>query len=103
MPATSEADVRQALQEVLDPELPISVVDLGLVRGITVTGSVVRVLLTYTTLGCPCTEILQESIEERLLRLDGVLRVEIEETFDSWTRADISPRGIRQLRVVGLT
>jgi metal-sulfur cluster biosynthetic enzyme len=99
----TQAEVLGALSEVLDPELPVSVTDLGLIRGVEVHGSTVRVRITYTTLGCPCTELIQEDVEERLLRLDGVERVEVEETFDAWTRQDVSPRGLLALRRVGLT
>ena len=99
----TDADVLRALGDVLDPELPVSIFDLGLVRGIEVRGSTVLVRLTYTTLGCPCTELIQEDVEQRLLQLDGIEHVMVEETFDPWTRQDISPRGLRALRVVGLT
>lgn len=102
-PAVTEAEVLGALSEVLDPELPISLTDLGLIRGVDVHGSTVRVGITYTTLGCPCTDLIQEDVEERLLRLDGIERVEIEETFAAWTRNDISARGLRALQLVGLT
>lgn len=101
--AVAEEDVRRALEDVLDPELPVSVVDMGLIRGVEVAGSTVRVRLTYTTLGCPCTEILHDDIRRRLLAEGGVERVEIEETFDPWSRRDISPRGLARLRRVGLT
>jgi metal-sulfur cluster biosynthetic enzyme len=66
-------DVRAALAEVEDPELPVSIVDLGLVRSIVVEGSSVRVGITFTSLACPCTELLREDVEARLRRLDGPL------------------------------
>ena len=45
--------MRAALAEVLDPEYPVSVVDLGLVRGVEVRGARVRVDIAYCSLGCP--------------------------------------------------
>jgi len=46
-------DVRAALAEVTDPELPVSIVDLGLVRSIAVHGATVRVGITFTSIACP--------------------------------------------------
>lgn len=99
----TEDDISRALEEVLDPEFPVSVVDMGLIRGVEVGGSTVSVKLTYTTLGCPCTEVIQEDIEKRLLALPGIERVEIEEVYEPWSRDDISTKGLQILRTVGLT
>ena len=46
-------EVRDALREVLDPEYPISLVDLGLIRGVEVEGGRAEIKLTYTCMGCP--------------------------------------------------
>lgn len=99
----TEALVRAALAEVLDPEYPVSVVDLGLVRGVEIDGSAVRVDLVYCSLGCPCIELIQDDIRERLRRLDGVEHVEIREVFDHWSRRDISTRGLEILSASGVT
>lgn len=94
--------VLEALDGVLDPEFPISVVDMGLIRGVEIEDSVVSVRLTYTSMGCPCTEIIQEDIEECLLGLDGVSEVKIEETYEPWNRSDISHKGLGKLRTLGI-
>ena len=94
--------IRAALTEVLDPEYPVSVVDLGLVRGIEVNGTSVRVEVVYCSLGCPCIQLIERDIEERLLRLDGVEHVEVVEVFDDWSRRDISSSGLKLLRQVGV-
>jgi metal-sulfur cluster biosynthetic enzyme len=94
--------VYEALRGVLDPEYPVSVVDLGLVRGVHVEGPVVRVRLTLTSLGCPCVEILHEDIRRAILNLEGVEQVMVEQVFEPWSRADISPEGLRRLREVGV-
>ena len=93
---------REALREVLDPEYPVSIVDLGLIRGIHVEGSTLRVRMTYTSMGCPCVEMIQDDIRERLLRLPGVERVEIEVVWEPWTREHISAEGRQRLRGVGV-
>lgn len=94
--------VWEALKEVLDPEYPVSVVDLGLVRAVEVDGATVRVQIAFTSLGCPCTEIIGEDIRRRLLQLEGVEQVEVEEVFEPWDGSFISPEGRRRLREVGV-
>ena len=95
-------EVREALTEVLDPEYPISLVDLGLIRGVEVDGSTARIKLTYTCMGCPATDMIQDDIRERLLRMEGIEEVEIEEIWDSWSRKNISKKGLIQLQKVGV-
>ena len=98
----TEERVRSALTEVLDPEYPVSVVDLGLVRGVEVRDSTVRVDVSYCSLGCPCIELIEDDIRERLLQLDGVEQVEVREVFEQWTRRDISARGLALLHASGV-
>jgi len=102
MPDLDKAVIRAALQEILDPEYPVSIVDLGLIRGVEVSGAMVRVRMTYTSMGCPCMEMIQDDIRERLRALPGVERVEIEVVWEPWTRQHISQDGLNQLRGVGV-
>ncbi len=98
----TEDEVRDALREVLDPEYPISLVDLGLIRGIEVSGSRVEIKLTYTCMGCPAMDMIQDDVRERLLEMDGIDEVEIEVVWPTWSREDITPLGRRQLKDVGV-
>ena len=98
----SAGDVREALGEVMDPEYPISLVDLGLIRGIEVDGSTARIKLTYTCMGCPAVDMIQDDIRDRLLQMEGIDEVDIEVVWDSWSRKDISEDGMIQLRRVGV-
>jgi metal-sulfur cluster biosynthetic enzyme len=95
-------DVRVALAEVTDPELPVGIVDLGLVRSIAVDGDRVTVGLTFTSIACPCTDLLREDVEARLRRLDGVAHVEVEELFEPWSRDDMTEDGRLALRALGV-
>lgn len=97
-----KTELRRALTEVADPEFPISVVDMGLIRFLDMDGSTAKVGLTFCSLGCPCVEMIRDDIEERLIRVEGVEAVEIEEVFEPWTRKDISQRGLERLRRVGV-
>jgi metal-sulfur cluster biosynthetic enzyme len=60
----------QALREVADPELPISLVDLGLICDVRLHDGTVEVDLTFTASACPCMEFILDDIRDRLLRLD---------------------------------
>jgi metal-sulfur cluster biosynthetic enzyme len=92
----------RALKDVLDPEYPISVVDLGLIRGAELAGTTAKIQLTYTCMGCPAMEMIQDDIRERLLQLEQVEQVEIEVVWDGWSRKDISREGLIRLREVGV-
>ena len=98
----TEGEVRDALREVLDPEYPISLVDLGLIRGIEVEGRKAEIKLTYTCMGCPAMEMIQDDVKDRILEMDGIDEVDIEVVWETWSRKDITPLGKRQLREVGV-
>jgi len=91
------------LREVLDPEIPISLVDLGLIYGVEVTGGRAMIRITYTATACPCMEFIREDIRERLLREPWLEAVEIQEVWDPpWTRDRITPEGRAALRHLGV-
>ena len=54
----------EALRDVSDPELPLSLVDMGLVYGVWLEDGVAYVKLTYTSMGCPCAEFIVEDVRE---------------------------------------
>ncbi len=103
MTVVAADDVRAALAEVQDPELPVGIVDLGLVRSVAVDGATVTVGITFTSLACPCTDVLREDVQARLRRLDGVAHVEVEEVFEAWSRDDLTEEGRLALLALGVT
>lgn len=100
--ARTGEEVRDALREVFDPEYPISLVDLGLIRGIEVEGSKASIKLTYTCMGCPAMDMIQDDVRERLLEMEGIDEVDIEVVWPTWSRKDITPLGKKQLKGVGV-
>jgi metal-sulfur cluster biosynthetic enzyme len=85
-------DLWRALREVADPELPVSLVDLGLVRSIRRRGADVEVDLTYTATACPCMAFIRSDVEDRLLR-DPVLHASNPRVWDvPWTVGLMTPR-----------
>ena len=99
---TTEGQVRAALTEVCDPELPVSVVDLGLIRGVEVEGSTVTVRMTFTSIACPCTDLLKEDVGAAVRALDGVDEACVEEVFEPWSRADMTDEGRLLLRALAV-
>jgi metal-sulfur cluster biosynthetic enzyme len=80
------------LRSVIDPELGVSIVDLGLVYACGMEGSVATVLLTTTTPACPIGSYLEQAIRWALCDLPGVTDVEVELTHEPpWTTARMSP------------
>lgn len=76
-----------ALREVRDPELPVSLVDLGLIYDVRRAGGRVEVDMTFTATGCPCMGFMKMDVEERLLREPGVAAVVIREVWSPpWRR-----------------
>jgi metal-sulfur cluster biosynthetic enzyme len=100
--SVTDASVRAALAEVCDPELPVSVVDLGLVRGVDIAGDQVIVRMTFTSIACPCTEVLKEDVAARVGALDGVASVRVEEVFERWSREDMTDEGRLILRTLAV-
>jgi metal-sulfur cluster biosynthetic enzyme len=67
-----------ALKNVVDPELGINIVDLGLVYGIDLQGSAVHITYTLTTMGCPIGPLIEAEMKQFLSGVDGVDQIEAE-------------------------
>ena len=95
----TDADIRDALRQVVDPELGINVVDLGLVYRIDVEETRVRVAMTTTSPACPLTEYLRELADSAIReRVPGITDVAIEfESDPPWDPEMMSDEARRQL------
>jgi metal-sulfur cluster biosynthetic enzyme len=94
-----------ALQDVEDPEIPVSVVDMGLIVSIefVAESKTARLRITYTAMGCPAMEMIQDDIRARLLREDGVEQVDIEVVWDPvWTARRLSKAARTSMHDMGL-
>jgi metal-sulfur cluster biosynthetic enzyme len=102
--ARLEARVWSALAEIDDPEMPINLVDLGVVYGVEVGESTVRLRLTFTAMGCPATEMIMGDIRTRLLAEPGIDEVLIEVVWDPpWSSSRLTTDGRDTLRAWGLS
>ncbi|MGY8799446.1 MAG: metal-sulfur cluster assembly factor [Longimicrobiales bacterium] len=102
-PADPLAATWDALNEVLDPEIPISLVELGLIYGVDLEAGVARITITFTATACPCMEFIREDIMDRLEVEAWIDAVEIEEVWSpSWTNQMITEEGRRKLKSYGV-
>jgi metal-sulfur cluster biosynthetic enzyme len=99
---TTEA-MREALKAVLDPEIGINIVDLGLLYGVEKDGDgKVSIEMTLTTMGCPLTELLHQQCTLVLTRLPGVEDVEVNFVFSPpWSTDMISDDARLELQAMG--
>jgi metal-sulfur cluster biosynthetic enzyme len=94
----TDADVREALREVIDPELGINIVDLGLVYGIEAAGGDVRITMTMTTPACPLRDYLQDLVESAVTRRFADARVTVDIVTDPpWSEDRMTEAARRQL------
>jgi metal-sulfur cluster biosynthetic enzyme len=91
-------DVYAALRRVIDPEVGLNIVDLGLVYGVDIHAGNVRVEMTLTTEGCPMSVSLPRAVERAVALVPGVAEVEVALTYQPpWTPERISPEGRKAL------
>jgi ring-1,2-phenylacetyl-CoA epoxidase subunit PaaD len=93
----AEAQVWEALEEIPDPEIPaVSLVDLGVIRSVDVSGGQVHIEFTPTFLGCPALEFMKRAIEEKVPGAEVTVV-----TDDSWSTDKITAAGREKLRAAG--
>ena len=100
----TEDALRTALKAVLDPEIGINIVDLGLVYGVETVPEeeTAKVTMTLTSMGCPLTELLHQQCTLVLTCLPGVNNVEVDFTFTPpWSTEMISEEARTELQAMG--
>ncbi|WP_049970678.1 1,2-phenylacetyl-CoA epoxidase subunit PaaD [Haladaptatus cibarius] len=110
LPATGEGAtglekrVWDALYDIEDPEMPISIVDLGLIYGVQMEGDSATVIMTLTYTGCPARKMLTEEIEEAVADVDGVEDADLELVWNPpWSIEMVTEQGKNDLRDFGLS
>ncbi|MCL4386364.1 MAG: metal-sulfur cluster assembly factor [Actinobacteria bacterium] len=88
----TEDDILKALSEVYDPEIPINIVDLGLIYKVDINdNNDVNVDMTFTTMGCPMHMYIKEQARERIERIQGIGKVNVNLVWEpKWTPERIS-------------
>ena len=89
------------LKKVDDPELHLNIVDLGLIYGVETKDGVIDVLMTLTFPGCPLGAVINKEINEKLLSIRGVKKVNLKVTFDPpWDFSKVSEEAKEQLGII---
>ena len=97
-PSVTKERVLEALKKVQDPEIPVSVVDLGLIYDVQVNDGNVHVKMTLTAPGCPMARYIARQAEWAVTELEGVDDVVMELVWDPpWSPDRISPEGRKAL------
>lgn len=103
MSIASEEDVIEAMKDVVDPELGINVVDLGLVYGVTVdNANVATVDMTLTSAACPLTDVIEDQTRSALTNVVDDFRINWV-WMPPWGPDKITDDGREQLRALGFT
>jgi len=101
MPVTEE-QVWEALRDCYDPEIPLNIVDLGLIYEVKVEGEAVHVKMTLTAQGCPAHGDIADSVRSRVKMLADVKDASVEVVWDPpWDPSRMSEEGKRRLGLSG--
>ena len=93
--------VMEALRECYDPEIPVNVVDLGLIYNVSIDKGTVHVKYTLTAKGCPAHELLSQQMKAAVQGVPGVTSAEVEVVWDPpWTPDKMSGEGKRRLQAI---
>lgn len=97
-------DLEEAMRDVVDPELGINVVDLGLVYGLKVEESIAKIDMTLTSPACPLTDVIEDQARNALVRSGLVEDLQINWVWmPPWGPDKITEDGREQLRALGFT
>jgi len=100
----TEDDVREALTEVRDPEIPVNIVDLGLVYDIEIDGDEVHIDMTLTTMGCPIADQFLRQTKLAAESVDGIQEADVELVWDPpWSPEKATEDGKTQLQSLGVS
>ena len=95
----SVGKVMNALRNCYDPEIPVNIVDLGLIYNIAIDSDNVKVRMTLTTMGCPAHAYLMHQVQTEIEKLPGVKKAEVDIVWDPpWTPDKMSPEAKARLQ-----
>ena len=103
MSNVNEDQVRDSLKQCMDPEVPLSIVDMGLIYGIDVTeNNDVNIKMTMTTKGCPLHETMVDDVKRYAKKVTGVNNVDVEIVWDPpWTMDKMSDEAKAKMKTMG--
>ena len=98
-----KAEILEALKVVRDPEIPLNVVDLGLIYNVEVNDAgEVEIEMTLTSMGCPVQDMIEADAELACMKVEGVTKVNVEFVWSPpWSPDKMSDDGKKQMRMFG--
>jgi metal-sulfur cluster biosynthetic enzyme len=97
----TKEQVYEALHECYDPEIPVNIVDLGLVYGVEVTDDKVAVTMTLTAPGCGMGTMIAEDAKQKIMAIDGVGDATVDLVWDPpWNPSMIAEEAKQRLGIV---
>jgi metal-sulfur cluster biosynthetic enzyme len=92
-----------AIKTIKDPELPINIYDLGLIRNVDIEGGNIHISMTLTTPNCPVADLMPTQVFEAVSMVDGATSVKVELVWEpAWSVADLSKRGKSVLELMDI-
>ena len=103
MESVSEEQIRNSLKQCMDPEVPLSIVDMGLIYGINVSeNNDVKIKMTMTTKGCPLHDTMVDDVTRYTKKVPGVNNVQVDIVWDPpWTKDKISDGAKAMMQKMG--
>ena len=99
-PMITEEEIYEVLRECYDPEIPVNIVDLGLVYGVSIEDGAVNVQMTLTAPGCTMGSMIATEIEDKLLGLPDCERANVEIVWEPpWTPHRMSAAARKELGI----
>lgn len=100
--AITENVVFEALKECYDPEIPVNLVDLGLIYDVKIIDDWVGVKMTLTTPGCGMSGMISQNVRNRILKVPGVKEADVRIVWDpAWSPARMSAEAKKKLGMQG--
>lgn len=98
-----KADILESLKVVRDPEIPVNVVDLGLIYNVEILDDgEVHIDMTLTSMGCPVQDMIQADAELATMKVEGVKKVTVEFVWSPpWSTDKMTDDGKKQMRMFG--
>jgi FeS assembly SUF system protein len=98
-----QENIITAIKTITDPELPINIYDLGLIRKIEIENGTVQIDMTLTTPNCPVADLMPTQVFDEVSKVDGVASVRVALVWEPpWTVADLSKRGKSVLELMDI-
>lgn len=98
-------EILEALKVVRDPEIPVNVVDLGLVYNVDIDDDgAVSIEMTLTSMGCPVQDMIQADAELAVMKVEGVQKVDVAFVWSPpWSTDKMTDDGKKQMRMFGFS